>query len=135
MAVVTDPYGIDIYVSNRGKKEDGTEGRVDIFDPQGVFITEIKTPPAVESSPSGEPRARVKAIAVDGTGVLYIAISEFAGVRILRYSPGLAITRQPVRACPYPDPPELVHFIANAFIVGLAINSDELTTCSSTTPG
>ena len=44
----------------------------------------------------------MKAIAVDGTGVLYIAISEFAGVRILRYSPGVAITRQPVRPVPIP---------------------------------
>lgn len=120
MAVATDPYG-NIYVSNWGKKDDGTEGRVDIFTAQGVFISELKAPPAVENSPSGEARARVKAIAVDGDGTLYLAINEWGGVRVVRYSP--AAGYDPATGdITYANSPELVMNLPNGFIVGLAIN-------------
>jgi hypothetical protein len=123
MAVATDFYG-NIYVSNWGKKDDGTEGRIDIFGPDGVFVTEVKSPPAVESSPSGEARARAKGIAVDSDGTLYLAVSEFGGVRVVRFSPGIGYDPA-AGEISYPNPPELVHFITNAFIVGLAINPQD----------
>ncbi|HWC48780.1 MAG TPA: hypothetical protein VG448_07860 [Solirubrobacterales bacterium] len=60
-AVTTDDHG-DIYVSVGGKKEDGTEGRIDIFSPEGVFLSEI--PKGVVTSP--------QSLAVDSVGTLYV---------------------------------------------------------------
>jgi hypothetical protein len=66
--VAVDLYG-DIYVASKGKQEDGSEGRIDIFGPQGNFISEI---------PKGEVLSP-QAIAVDSEGTLYVW-SEFNGV-------------------------------------------------------
>lgn len=59
-AVTADSFG-DIYVANWGAKEDGSEGRIDIFNPEGRFISEI--PSSVIEAP--------QAIAVDSAGTLY----------------------------------------------------------------
>jgi hypothetical protein len=60
-AIETDFYG-DIYVASKGKVSDGSEGRIDIFSPQGDFLSEI--PKGVVDGP--------QAMAIDSTGVLYV---------------------------------------------------------------
>jgi hypothetical protein len=73
-AVATDSYG-NIYVSNFGKDSEGTEGRIDIFGPDGVFISELRT-----TGP--------RAIAVDSLGNLYVRAETSTGiVPILRFAP------------------------------------------------
>jgi hypothetical protein len=75
--VAIDFYG-DIYVASIGKTESGTEGRVDIFGPDGVFISELPY--------SGGPRN----LAVDSQGTLYVMKKSSAGStanRLLRFEP------------------------------------------------
>jgi len=75
-AVATDFYG-NVYVSNFGKLTDGSQGRIDIFDPDGVFISELKI-------------AAPTSVAVDSKGNLYvIAQREDAPPlkKLLRYPP------------------------------------------------
>ncbi|HEX5527553.1 MAG TPA: hypothetical protein VFX44_10215, partial [Solirubrobacterales bacterium] len=57
-AVAIDSFG-DEYVTSYGTEE-GKQGRIDVFSPEGVFITEIKD----ELGP--------KNVAIDSTGVLYV---------------------------------------------------------------
>jgi hypothetical protein len=71
VAVSTDFHG-DIYVASLGKKEDGTEGRVDIFSPEGHFISEV-------------PVTGPQAMAIDSEGVLYVWLTETG--RLVRYEP------------------------------------------------
>jgi hypothetical protein len=73
-AVTTDIYG-NIYVANRGKKIDGSEGRIDIFSSAGVYISEI--PKGVVAAP--------QSLAVDSKGNLYVWAEE-AG-ELLRFKP------------------------------------------------
>ena len=73
-SVATDFYG-NIYVGLYGKASDGSEGRVDIFDPAGVFLTEVAAP------------AGVVAVQVDSKGTLYL-VAKFEGATdIYRYLP------------------------------------------------
>ena len=79
MAVTTDFYG-NIYVSNFGKKLDGSQGRIDVFTPEGIFISEVKM-------------AAPTSLAVDSVGNLYV-ICEVAGEgngaterRLFRFAP------------------------------------------------
>jgi hypothetical protein len=120
IAVTTDVHG-NIYVSNRGKKEDGTEGRIDIFAPDGRFISEVKTPAAQASSPSGEPIARGKAIAVDSEGVLYLVVQEFAETRVVRFTP-TGIYEPENRIITYGGPAQVVRTGSRAPAPGLAID-------------
>jgi hypothetical protein len=71
--VTTDSYG-DIYVSTF-KEFKGAEGRIDVFSPEGFFITEV-------AEPEGP-----KDIVVDGKGYLYVY--ETAGSRIVRFKPSV----------------------------------------------
>ncbi len=73
-SVATDFYG-NIYVGNFGKALSGSEGRVDIFDPSGVFITEVKVP-------SG-----TMAVQVDSKGYLYVAAKFEGTIDFYRYTP------------------------------------------------
>jgi hypothetical protein len=77
-AVATDPYG-NVYVANRGGKEDGTEGRIDIFTSAGYFISEI--PKGVVVHP--------EEIAVDSTGDLYVWSEENEALqgKLFRFDP------------------------------------------------
>jgi hypothetical protein len=70
-AVGTDFNG-DIFVASFGKNADGTEGRIDIFSPKGVFISEV--------SVTGP-----KAMAIDSKGVLYVWLSRSG--ELVRYEP------------------------------------------------
>ena len=72
-AIAIDSFG-DEYVAVYGKN--GTDGRIDVFDSKGVYITELKD----EFGP--------KALAVDAEGNLYVF--ERAGINegeIIRYTP------------------------------------------------
>jgi hypothetical protein len=53
-----DPHG-NRYVSSWGAAEDGSEGRVDVFGPTGLFLTQVEAP-------------RVVSIAVDSHSNLYV---------------------------------------------------------------
>jgi len=73
-AITTDAYG-NMYVASYGlAKNEGKEGRIDIFDPQGFFISELKVEGPVD-------------IAVDSEGVLYVVERPFASLKFVRYSP------------------------------------------------
>ncbi len=69
VSVATDPYG-NIYVANLGPTVNGVfdpdEGRVDIFDPSGHYLTGLAVP-------------GVKVIAVDASGHLYVGGLCFDG--------------------------------------------------------
>ena len=72
--IAIDSFG-DEYVANYGAEE-GKQGRIDVFSPEGVFITEVKD----ELGP--------KAVAVDSKGVLY-AFEQSPGhdAEFARYKP------------------------------------------------
>jgi hypothetical protein len=75
-AVAVDFYG-DIYVSSIGKNPQTIpkEGRIDVFDSDGVFVTQI---PEVEVPIS---------LAVDSKGNVYAFLAEGENEEIVRYSP------------------------------------------------
>src|SRR6478735_4633246 len=47
-SVAVNSYG-DIYVASYGNQVEGTEGRIDIFDPEGKFLFELKDPSGPQS--------------------------------------------------------------------------------------
>lgn len=71
--VAVDAYG-NRYVASKGAREDGSEARIDVFGPSGLFITELVA-------------AGAEAIAVDGDGNLYVA--RTGAPPLVRYSPTL----------------------------------------------
>jgi hypothetical protein len=77
-SVATDIYG-DIYVANFGSEsEHGAKGRIDVFESNGLFITEVED----SSGP--------KNLAVDSKGNLYVFNYRAIGANIeevARYSP------------------------------------------------
>ena len=103
-SVATDFYG-NIYVSVFGKASDGSEGRIDIFDPEGRLITELP-----------EPQGPLT-IAVDSVGTLYVVQGTLPV--LVRYSPS---TYQPARAeIAYSSTPvPLVEQAAG--LVGISVN-------------
>jgi len=115
MAVGTDFYG-DIFVASKGKKEDGTEGRIDIFSPDGYFISEL-------------PVTGPQALEIDSKGVLYVWLTESG--ELVRYEPcgtydpaagQIQYCNPPATvALAGPECPEYCDRVGN-FIVGLAIN-------------
>jgi hypothetical protein len=114
-AVTTDFYG-NIYVSNFGKLANGSQGRIDIFDPEGAFISELKI-----TSPMS--------IAVDSEGNLYV-IREIAEEgtfrRLFRFEPtaydpvagNIAYSGTPTAEVAQPG------FAPGSLFTGLAINAD-----------
>ncbi len=69
--VSADAYG-DIYVASYGGNVEGKQGRIDIFDPSGAFLTEVVAPGVTQ-------------IAVDGKGELYaLQLSPLTGLPTLR---------------------------------------------------
>jgi hypothetical protein len=64
----------DVYVSSYGTASSGENGRVDIFDPAGAFLTSVLN----EEGPG--------AIAVGSTGTLYVE-QEIAPHKVVRYTP------------------------------------------------
>lgn len=74
--IALDPYG-DIYVGVEGKAEED-EAHIDIFNPEGLFITEFAVPESL-----GIPRS----VAVDGKGYLYVYVLGASSTKLLRYDP------------------------------------------------
>lgn len=111
MAVTTDFYG-NIYVSNFGKKTDGTQGRIDVFDPEGVFISELKT-----QGPTS--------VAVDSEGNLYVVAEIESNKPILRFEP--SVYKPEEGEIQYGNAPvalALPEINLKAVYTGLAINAD-----------
>ncbi|MDQ3725059.1 MAG: hypothetical protein M3335_04070, partial [Actinomycetota bacterium] len=111
-AVTTDSYG-NIYVASYGRDvADGAEGRIDIFDSSGKFITEIV-------DPNGP-----KSLAVDSDGNLYVFNFRAAPAsvqEIVRYEP--TIYNPALGEIAYDNPPELVIDLpSGAFLTGISIN-------------
>lgn len=112
-AVTTDDYG-NIFVSSFGKKLDGTQGRIDIFAPDGSFISELKT-----KGPTS--------LAVDSQGNLYVAARQSESeLPILRFAP--CAPYEPgageVEYCTAPVKLSLAGNVELALYTGLAINRD-----------
>lgn len=74
-AVATDFYG-NIYVASIGKDPLGSEGRIDVFDSDGSFITQVLD----SSGPM--------TIAIDSKGTLYVN-NLLQGKKLVRYIPSL----------------------------------------------
>jgi hypothetical protein len=113
-SITTDPYG-DIYVASYGNSNaNGAEGRIDIFDWNGNFLTEIPD----SSGP--------KNLAVDSKGNLYV-FQFRSGIlrRVDRYKP--SVYNPTAGEIEYADPPELVVETLSTFS-GLAVDrsSDRL---------
>lgn len=117
-ATGTDFHG-NIYVASKGKKTDGTEGRIDVFSPAGTFISEISGIVAPQ------------ALAIDSQGILYVWSSK--GGELFRFEP--CGTYDPAGGeIEYCEPPEEVALagpecpqICNRtpyWVVGLAINRE-----------
>lgn len=106
-----DFYG-DIYVSSFGKESaNGKEGRIDIFNPEGFFLTEL-------SAPVGP-----KDIAVDSKGNLYVfaKLTEEGSGKVLRYEPSAPYEPE-VGKIEYGKAPVTVIEISGAFFDSIAIN-------------
>jgi len=113
-SIVTDPHG-DVYVASYGNEAaTGLEGRIDIFDPNGNFLTEI-------SDPSGP-----KNLTVDSKGNLYVFQFRPGNFRkVERYKP--SVYKPTEGEIKYENPPELV-VETLSFVCGLAVDriSDHL---------
>jgi hypothetical protein len=110
VGVAVDSYG-NIYVASSPNAQN--IGRVDLFDSEGVFITELA---GIES-----PRA----LAVDSKGNLYVVSlqpGESFGGKLLRYAP--ADPYEPASGeISYPDPPAVaVEGLSSIGSTGLAVN-------------
>jgi hypothetical protein len=85
-----DRYG-DLYVASGAQGGAGTEGRIDVFNAEGEYLTEIKD----ERQPCG--------VAVDSLGNVYVA--EYVGKNTVRFEPK---SFPPVKGSDY-EPGVIVH--------------------------
>jgi hypothetical protein len=83
-AIAIDSYGNEYVASwGTGGTPEGSEGRIDIFDPEGIFITEVPYP----YGPQG--------LAIDSDGTLYVTghrpenPDEFARLSPTEYEPAI----------------------------------------------
>jgi hypothetical protein len=72
-SVTTDSYG-NIYVASFGQKSNGSEGRIDIFNSKGFYISSVPVPVGPRN------------LAVDSEGNLYVYVFPFNG-DLRRYPP------------------------------------------------
>jgi hypothetical protein len=109
-AVVTDSYG-NIYVANQGSEAD-PEGRIDVFDPSGAFITEIEDPDIPQ------------ALAVDSEGNLYVSHFGAANPQyeVVLYEPESSSYEPASGEIEYGTPPKPVVETSGSNFHGLAIN-------------
>jgi hypothetical protein len=106
-AVATDSYG-NVYVASFGQAESGSEGRIDVFDSSGLFITEVAVP------------AGAKNLAVDEDGSLYVIDGKN---ELLRYPPS-GTYKPETGKITYGNSPETVAGPSASFFVGLAIDPE-----------
>jgi hypothetical protein len=108
-AVATDDYG-NIYVSSFGGAVDGSQGRIDIFDSQGEFISELKV-----NGPTS--------LAIGSQGYLYVFAEVEPGTRrILRFKPDAPYEPQTGGVQYTGAPASLTNVVEESFYSGLAIN-------------
>ncbi|HEU4737976.1 MAG TPA: hypothetical protein VFS54_02710 [Solirubrobacterales bacterium] len=100
-AIAIDQYGYE-YVASYANGE--ADGRIDVFDDEGVFVTEFVALDAVS-------------IAVDGEGVVYVF--EDSG-KVVRYEP--AVYKPETGEIEYEDPPSTVA-AATKITGGLAVDA------------
>ncbi|HET8954512.1 MAG TPA: hypothetical protein VFN18_02510 [Solirubrobacterales bacterium] len=108
-AITTDQHG-NIYVASWGKE--ANEGRIDVFDPEGFFITEVAAPGS-------------QALAVDSQGNLYVAESVPGSGKVVRYPPS-APYEPTVGNIKYTDPPVLVRETGASVSVAVNPENDHL---------
>jgi hypothetical protein len=108
--IATDSYG-DIFVSSKGSKFDGSEGRIDIFGSDGTFLYEI--PKGVVVAP--------QSLAVDSKGTLYVW-SSIAG-ELLRFKP-CAPYNPAAGEIEYCEPPTLVDSIGGEAYAQMDVDPD-----------
>jgi hypothetical protein len=110
-AVATDDHG-NIYVSSFGKQLDGSEARIDIFGPDGEFISELKTKGATS-------------LAIDSKGYLYVAARQ-SGTQlpILRFAPCAPYEPEAGNIVYCAAPVKLAGVNELPLYTGLAINRD-----------
>jgi hypothetical protein len=100
--IAIDSYG-DVYVLSPGA-EGGDKAHLDVFDPNGDFLTEMHL--ANPKNPLGglEP----KTVAVDSKGYLYV-YSSTGGVNLLRYDPDPALYDPSAGEIAYEPTPTVVY--------------------------
>jgi hypothetical protein len=108
-SVAVDSYG-DIYVANYGSQtENGADGRIDVFNSSGDFITELLDP------------AGPRKIAVDGDGNLYVfQFQTRFGAKVERYGP--SVYKPDLGEIAYANPPVVVVGELPGFNQGVAVN-------------
>ncbi len=102
-AVAIDPYGNE-YVASYAESNDSVT-RIDVFDDEGKFITELATVPA-------------KSIAVDSKGNIYVF--EDSG-KVFRYEPS-GESDPELSDLTYEDPPVTVATGSTSFVGALAVD-------------
>lgn len=107
-SVATDSYG-DIFVASFGQKESGEEGRVDIFDSAGFFISELPVPTGARN------------LAVDSTGHLYVVNGP--NRELLRYDP--TVYKPESGEIEYGGSAKIVAGSSLAIFVGLAVDPSD----------
>ena len=92
-AITTDTYG-NLYVASYGTSGGGSQGRIEIFDPKGLYISTV----AVQGPAQ---------IAVDSDGVLYVIERPNAFIRLSRFTP--AVGYEPAAGeISYPPAPTVI---------------------------
>jgi hypothetical protein len=108
----SDPCGTavdnagNVYVAEFGAESDGSDGRIDIFDDHGVFITEIETGFGACD------------VAVDSEGALYVK-KENPPQSIVRFTPDVF---PPTPGTDYGAPVTVVPFDPGSLVLALAVN-------------
>jgi hypothetical protein len=112
-AVATDSYG-NIYVANFGKEsQGGTEGRIDIFDSAGRFITELLD------------AAGPRALAVDSQGYLYV-VNAADAERLVRYDPSASSYEPAKGEIAYESSPTVIDDVFGQYGVAVNPSNDHL---------
>jgi hypothetical protein len=93
-----------MFIASFGQKENGSQGRIDVFDAHGIFISEVAVPGP-------------KNVAVDSKGNLYVTNAEG---KLLRYSP--AVYEPVAGEIEYSGSSSLVAKNEFATFIGLAVN-------------
>jgi hypothetical protein len=112
-----DSYG-DVYVVSPGP-EGKNKAYIDIFDPEGFFISELHLVNPTEPLSGLDPRT----VAVDSKGYLYV-YSNNAGVALLRYDPDPAVYDPAAGEIGYKPTPTVLYENGTDY-ASLAVNPED----------